>query len=226
MDEIIKKLSIAVIIPAYNEAEHIGSVLSRLPAFKEVIIVDDGSQDNTAELCCSLGYRVITHAVNRGKGRACITGAQNTTAEWCFFLDGDGQIDPADMLKMLPYCPDHDLIIGQRSGSVIPITRRIANFLLAWSVNVIYKTKFADVQSGLRGIRREQLLKMDLTENRYQFDVEILLRSLESGLRIMTVPITVSYKIGSRMPLKSAFNITGWFISYAFKYLRRKAFSR
>lgn len=221
----IKELSISVIIPAYNEANHIEAVLSRLPDFKQVIIVDDGSQDNTGEICRNLGYTVITHNINRGKTQACITGASQASEEWCFFLDADGQLYPEDLLKMIPFCPDNDVIVGERSGKEIPPVRRIANFLMAGCINVLYKTGFTDVQSGLRGIRRKLLLDMQFTGNRYQFEIEVVMKALEAGLRIARIPIEVSYLGGSRMPFKSALGNTRWFLGYAIQYIWRKLIS-
>jgi glycosyltransferase involved in cell wall biosynthesis len=220
----IKELSISLIIPAYNEANHIETVLSRLPDFKEVIIVDDGSQDNTGDICRNLGYTVITHQINQGKARACVTGASHASGDWCFFLDADGQLYPEDLLKLVPFCSDNDLIITQRSGKDIPPVRRMANFLMAASINVLYGTRFTDVQCGLRGIRRELLLKMELTASRYQFEIEVLMKALESKQRIAAIPIDVSYTVGSRMPFRSALNITRWFLGYAARRIRHKLF--
>jgi glycosyltransferase involved in cell wall biosynthesis len=222
----IKELSVAVIIPAYNEAGHIAAVLSRLSDFKQIIIVDDGSQDNTGDICRNLGYTVITHPVNQGKTQACITGAAHATEEWCFFLDADGQLYPEDLLKMIPFCQDNDLIVGQRSLKEIPPVRKAANFLMAGCINVLYGTKFTDVQSGLRGIRRKPLLKMKFTGNRYQFEIEVLMKALEARLRIATIPIEVSYQGGSRMPFKSALGNVRWFMGYTSGYIGRKLFSR
>lgn len=221
----LKKLSISLIIPTYNEANHIEAVLSRLPDFKQIIIVDDGSQDNTGDICRNLGYTVITHTINLGKTQACMTGASQASEEWCFFLDGDGQLYPEDLLKMVPFCSDSDVIVGERSGKDIPPVRRIANFLMAASLNVLYKIRFTDVQSGLRGIKRNLLLQMKLTGNRYQFEIEVLMKALEARLRITTIPISVSYQGGSRMPFKSALNNTRWFLGYVIQRYRRKVIS-
>jgi len=219
-----EKTPISVIIPVFNEARNVSSFLATLPDFHEVIIVDDGSQDNTGDICRSMGYRVITHEQNMGKAQACLTGASHATTEWCFFLDGDGQLDPQDIFKMLPFCSSHDLILGERSLTTIPFIRRGANLLAATTINMLFRTKFIDVQCGLRGIKRSQLLAMELTASRYQFEVEVLIRALEAGLRIAAVTITVSYYGGSRMPLKSAMAIVKWLTGYAIRRLWRNIF--
>jgi glycosyltransferase involved in cell wall biosynthesis len=221
----LEKTPISVIIPVFNEADHISSLLSTLPDFYETIIVDDGSQDGTGDICRSMGYKVITLEKNSGKARACLTGASHATTEWCFFLDGDGQLDPQDIFKLLPFCSSHDLILGERSLSTIPFIRRGANFLATTTINKLFGTKFTDVQCGLRGIKRNQLLIMELTGRRYQFEVEVLIRALEAGLRIAAVPITVSYYGGSRMPFKSAMAIVKWLSGYTIRRLWQSAFS-
>jgi hypothetical protein len=126
------------------------------------------------------------------------------------------------LIKLVPLCPDNDSIITQRSGRDMPPVRRIANFLIAASINVLYRTKFTDVQCGLRGIKRELLLNMDLTGNRYQFEIEVLMKTLEANMRIAAIPINVSYSGGSRMPFSSARHITRWFLGYAARRIQRK----
>ncbi|MCB1675684.1 MAG: glycosyltransferase family 2 protein, partial [Halioglobus sp.] len=158
----MKKVS--VVIPAKNEEQGLASLLPALreyyPEF-EVIVVDDGSADGTAQLCRDSGVRVISHPYSKGNGAAVKTGARAARGEYLVFMDADGQHDPADVGKLLYKMEEgYDLVVGARSGldSQASVVRWSANAfynrLASWMVN----RKIDDLTSGFRCVHRRKFL--------------------------------------------------------------------
>src|SRR5919112_883969 len=110
--------STSILIPAFNEADAIVSVVTALRAaaeWHEIIVVDDGSTDSTSEQARSAGAAVVRHPYNKGNGAAVKTGIRNATGEFVLIIDGDGQHKPEDAIRIVSRLGDYDLVIGARS---------------------------------------------------------------------------------------------------------------
>src|SRR5207249_5385462 len=120
----------------FNEAESIGPVLSALRAagaWQEILVVDDGSSDGTAERARAAGARVITHPYNKGNGAAVKSGIRAATGAYILIMDGDGQHSAADARRLVTYLGEYDLVVGARSpNGQASAPRRIGNRTLNW----------------------------------------------------------------------------------------------
>lgn len=199
----------SIIIPAYNEAETIGrAVVETVKAFTgfhhpfEVIIVDDGSTDETSAVVDQvLGQephvKKITHTTNLGKGAAVKTGALAARGEWILFLDADLSVMPASFRTFLPHLETADVLMGSRRviGSRIldpqPWYRdgigRLFNFCVRWYLRLPYR----DTQCGFKAFRLSscRTLFEALATTGWTFDVELLLRARKANLRIQELPV-------------------------------------
>lgn len=212
----------AVILPAYNEGKNISDVLSRVSGY-DVIVVDDGSTDNTTDITRSCGFEPLVLNKNSGKAVACMTGIKNSSRELNIFIDSDGQLNPDEIPIFIEALEDADIVIGERKMKDIPLQRRIANVFARIMIRTITGKKFNDVLCGFRGVRKGEFKKLKLEKNSYFFEAEMLIEASRKGLRIKTVPVSVSYKgassrrIGSRMPLHKSMKIALWLMKEAVK---------
>jgi len=182
-----------VVIPAYNEEKNITSVVSRLrkiSRYFDIIVVDDGSSDNTTDAAKMAGARVLTLKKNQGKANACIVGSKIARCEKIIFIDADLQHIPEDIPKFVSALESCDLAIGVRSMSRIPVQRRIANVV----ARRLVPGDFSDVLCGFRAVRKSCLKKMQFKGRGYEFEVEMLIFAKNHGLRIIEVPVNVSYE--------------------------------
>jgi glycosyltransferase involved in cell wall biosynthesis len=202
-------LDYTVVVPVYNEARHLERLLPRLlPLVPRVLVVDDGSIDETVSVARRLGARVARHERNRGKGAAVQTGLRNAETEAVVLMDGDGQHDPRDAPRLArELARGYDLVIGDRfSGELngTPLHRRTANDLIRW---LLAPTGVNDPLSGLRALRRSRFL--DLRESGYETEMEMVFRAHRAGLRIGSVPVRVGERVGSRA-LTDWLRPSGW----------------
>ena len=192
-------LPILALIPAYNESKLIGPVVQETTAQLPVLVVDDGSDDDTMQVAEKAGATVLRYAPNQGKGAALRAGFQwalDAGYEAVLTLDADGQHDPADISKFLGSYAEEpfDLIIGARSFQEMPLVRRVANSvgcrLLSWSLG----HKIHDNQSGYRLISRQLMERMLASpEHGFEFEVEMLVNCLLAELSLAWVPIRTIY---------------------------------
>jgi len=188
-----------VMIPAYNEEKHMGQVIQIAKKFLPVIVVDDGSVDNTEQISREAGAIVFKQIPNQGKGAALQRGFQECLAlgyEFVITLDADGQHNPNEITKFIEsyFTEKNDLIIGYRDFSKMPFVRRLANtiggWLFAWAIRIPIK----DNQSGYRLLSKELVIKiLDSNELGFEYEVEMIVRCVKSGLKIGWVPIQTIY---------------------------------
>ncbi len=188
-----------VLIPAYNEAGRITPVIQQALAFLPVLVVDDGSSDETAQQAQQAGAQVISYQPNKGKGVALKTGircALDDAYDFVITLDSDGQHDPQE-IPLFIKAFDHkrsDLIIGRRNFSKMPPTRRLANTLGTKLFSWATRKTIHDNQSGYRLIGRrlmQALLAAD--ETGYEFEVEMIVICLLRRYKLDWVPISTIY---------------------------------
>ena len=193
---------ISVIIPVFNEASNLGPLLERLRLVQlpaaEVIVVDDGSTDGSAEIAAKSGARVVRHPYNIGNGAAVKSGIRTARGRLLVLMDGDGQHRPEDIPKLLAEADRYRMVIGARAkGSRLRLHRYVANFV--YNVFASYVTKFRveDLTSGLRVLsRRDALRYIDLLPNTFSYPSTLTLAFLRSGLPVKYVPIQTLYRSG------------------------------
>ena len=191
---------ITAVIPTYNESEHIAKVVSDVSAHVPVIVVDDGSSDDTLNRLAPLDVDIVQHPTNLGKGEALKSGfraalAQNVDA--VITLDADGQHAPEDLPRFVEaYTKTRaSLIIGQRDFRQMPFSRRLANTLGQRTLHAALGKLIPDNQSGFRLIDRYLVEAMlDNGETGFEFEVEMILFCVAEKIAIEWVPIRTIYQ--------------------------------
>ena len=185
---------VSILIPAYNEGQSIGVVVAKIkklyPDF-EIIVVNDGSTDNTADMAKDAGALVYNHPYNIGNGAAIKSGIRFASGKILVFMDGDGQHDPQDIEKMLPNFPDYDMVVGARSkGHQASFGRALANRIYNWLASYVAKFPIQDLTSGFRAVRSEIAHNfLYLLPNTYSYPTTLTLGVLRSGRSVKYIPI-------------------------------------
>jgi glycosyltransferase involved in cell wall biosynthesis len=190
----MKRTDVSVIIPAYNEAETIRDVIIQVkeidPEF-EIIVVNDGSKDQTGELAREAGAIVYSHPYNMGNGASIKSGIRIASGDILVFMDGDGQHDPNDIAKMLQYFPEYDMVVGARSKtSQVSIFRGLGNRMLNWLAGYVAKFRVQDLTSGFRAVKAEIAQSLlYLLPNTYSYPTTMTLGVLRNGKSLKYLPI-------------------------------------
>lgn len=196
------KPRVVAVIPCYNTASHIAEVVTKvLPYIDQVIVVDDGSTDDTANVARKAGAQVISHDRNIGYGGAIKTGfreAQINGNDIIVTIDGDGQNNPNEIPSLLEPILEReaDLVIGSRflsNDHNMPSYRNFGIRVITWLWNVFSKTKVSDSQSGFRAYNKTLFKDLTLSENGMSVSIEILEKARRKGVTITGVPISCHY---------------------------------
>jgi glycosyltransferase involved in cell wall biosynthesis len=224
------KASVAVIIPAFNEAESIGAVVTELPRaiVDRVIVVDGGSTDATLQLAREAGAEAIE--VGRGYGRACLAGAQAAVgADILVFMDGDGADDPAGIATLVAPIEDgaSDFVIasrarGAREPGSMAWHQLLAGRMAGALTGLLYGVHYTDM-CAFRAIRRDTLLALGMHEMTYGWNLEMQMRVAQQALRVREVPVSYRRRFGGQSKvagslsgsLKAARNILSAFVRIA-----------
>lgn len=191
--------TVFALIPGYQEGPRIGQVVERAREHLPVVVVDDGSTDDTASRSEAAGATVLRQAPNAGKGTALRTGfhyALERGAAAVVTLDADGQHDPAEIPLFLAQfeATRPELIIGCRDFAAMPPIRRLSNTLGTWVFSTAVGRHVPDNQSGYRLVGRRLMdALLDSTEGGFEFEVEMIARCIALGLPLTTVPIRTIY---------------------------------
>jgi glycosyltransferase involved in cell wall biosynthesis len=198
-------MNVCLLVPAYNEARTIGQVVSSAcKIIDPVVVVDDGSQDDTAQIAQDSGAFVIKHQVNSGKGAALRTGFQYVLDhghDAVITMDSDGQHDVDDIPAFLEaFHTEGDngklgIIIGSRMQdiSTMPTIRKFTNKLTSFISSLLAHQELRDSQSGFRLISSDVLRAVELETSGYEMESELLIKASKSGFRITSVRIKTIY---------------------------------
>lgn len=201
-DALAAHRQVVVAIPAYNEDRFIGSVVLKVRRHVDVVlVVDDGSGDQTAAVAAAAGAEVIRHPTNRGKAAAINTAfqwARERRVDALVLIDGDGQHTPGEIPSLVaPVLQGTaDMVIGTRFGGVpsrIPGYRRAGQRLLTWLTNVTSGMTVSDSQSGFRAFSSRAVQQMHFESRRFALESEMQCIARSAGLRVTEVPITAIY---------------------------------
>ena len=197
----MKPSNISIIVPAFNEEEVIGSVVKSIhSAFpdSEIIVVNDGSTDNTAAELSKSGVIILNHDLNRGYGASLKTGARAATRDYVLFCDGDGQHSVEDVRRLINECDGYDLVVGARkSDSHQSFLRRPGKFIMSKYAEFLTRTKISDLNSGLRIFKRDALMRyLHLMPDGFSFSTTSTFTMIKSNRKYKYVPITVQKRIG------------------------------
>lgn len=197
-------MRVAVILPARNEADALGHVLTELPReqLHEVIVVDNGSTDATAEVARRHGARVVVEPIP-GYGRACLAGiaALDASTDAIAFMDADHSDYPEELPQLLAPIAEGraDLVIGSRvhhaqPGSLTP-QQRFGNRLACWLMRACFGARYTDL-GPFRAIRRDALARLAMRDRAFGWTVEMQAKAARRGLRIVEVPVRYRPRIG------------------------------
>lgn len=202
MESTVTDRKFSIVIPAKNEADNLAGLLPSLtqmyPA-AEIIVVNDGSSDNTVEICQRQKVQVITHQYSKGNGASIKTGARAASHDLVVFMDGDGQHQPQDVGRLLQAMESSmDMVVGARGNeSQASLGRLIANSVYNKLSSWISGHKIQDLTSGFRAVRREKFLKfLYLLPNGFSYPTTCTMAFFRAGYSVAYIPIVTAERQG------------------------------
>ena len=206
-------IKISIVIPAFNEGKVIGSVLENLLKVKkdgwEIIVVDDGSRDDTFDIASAFtSVLVIKHVANKGYGAALKTGIKNSSAEFIVTLDADGQHNPEYIKELLLNLNGYDMVATYRTPLIhSSLWRMPGKWLIGALANYLMRTKIPDLNSGLRIFKKEVVSQyLHLCPNGFSFSTTITLTLICEGYDVKFIPMRAQRRIGkSSVSVKTGF---------------------
>jgi glycosyltransferase involved in cell wall biosynthesis len=221
-------MNVCALIPAFGEAATIAEVVTRVrPHVAAIVVVDDGSPDETAARATAAGAEVLRHAQNLGKGHAIRTGLAHVLARpftHVLLMDGDLQHRPEDVPKLLAAAAmtDADLVVGERvfDKSQMPRSRYYSNTIGSRALSSFIGSTIRDSQSGFRLIRCDALRGLTLTATGYEIETEMLIKLARRGIRMTSVPVALSYGAKSKLrPIRDTTRTC--FLAVYYRFLSR-----
>jgi len=195
-------LSLAVFFPCHNEQDNVEAltikaleVLSAICDDFEVILINDGSSDRTAQIADGLArdhdaVKVIHHPVNRGYGGALQSGFRAATKEWVVYTDGDGQFDIGELPMLLDLIPQYDIVTCYRKNRQDSLLRRFNGWAWGRLINFFFKLKLRDIDCAFKLYRRDIFDHIQMESNGALIDAEILARAHRAGYSMTQIPVT------------------------------------
>ena len=194
--------AVSVVVPAFNEADGISEVVSALAQagpWHEIIVVDDGSIDATAERAAAAGAVVVRHPYNKGNGAAVKSGIRRATGEFVMIIDGDGQHRADDARRIVSRLGEYDLVIGARAATTqATLPRRLGNGMLNGFASYLTGRSIPDLTSGFRGARRECLREfLHLLPNGFSTPTTTTLAFIKAGYNVTFEPTEARQRVGN-----------------------------
>jgi glycosyltransferase involved in cell wall biosynthesis len=192
------KKSLFVVIPAYNEERYIAGVIKKTKKYTDnILVVDDGSADKTADTAENTGVTVLRHVINLGKGAALKTGAEYALtkgAKKLVFIDADGQHKPEDIPRFVEALKDTDVVFGSRKlNKKMPFLLKFGNAFINKISELLFRIKLRDTQSGFRAMTATAYKKIRWNSNSYSVESEMVARVGKKGLKYQEIDIQTIY---------------------------------
>jgi glycosyltransferase involved in cell wall biosynthesis len=193
---------VSIVIPAYNEGPVIGTVVAALSAagpWREIIVVDDGSADETCARASAAGATVVRHPYNKGNGAAVKSGIRKASGDYVLIVDGDGQHSPDDARRLVARLGEYDLVIGARSRSTQATqARRFGNSALNGFASYLTGRDIPDLTSGFRAARRECFREfLHLLPNGFSTPTTTTLAFIKAGYNVAFEPAEARPRVGN-----------------------------
>lgn len=193
----ISENKISIIIPVYNEADTVTDIVLQLRSLYpdvEIIVINDGSTDDSAAMATNAGAFVYSHPYNIGNGAAIKSGIRIASGDIIVFMDGDFQHDPKDIGTMLEYFPDYDMVVGARAmGDQASLGRALGNKIYNWLASYVAKFYIKDLTSGFRAIKSDIARQfLYLLPNTYSYPTTLTLGVLRNGRSVKYIPIKMN----------------------------------
>lgn len=194
--------AVSIVIPAYNEGAVIADVVASLTAaaaWREIIVVDDGSADDTSAHAAAAGARVVRHPYNKGNGAAVKSGIRSAAGDYVMIVDGDGQHHGDDAVRLAARLGEYDLVIGARSGlTQATQARRLGNGALNWLASYLTGREIPDLTSGFRAARRDYLREfIHLLPNGFSTPTTTTLAFIKAGYNVTFEPAEARPRVGT-----------------------------
>jgi glycosyltransferase involved in cell wall biosynthesis len=198
---------VALILPALNEEEALAATLDALSGHKlaQLIVVDNGSTDRTAEVARGHGAQVVVES-RAGYGQACLAGiaALDPGIDLVAFMDADGSDDPSDLARLVAPIErgEADLVVGsrvvgKRESSALAPLQRFGNWLAAGLLGLLYNARYTDL-GPFRAIRRDGLARLEMRDTNFGWTVEMQIKAHQCGLRVLEIPVGYRRRRGGR----------------------------
>jgi glycosyltransferase involved in cell wall biosynthesis len=189
--------AVLIALPAFNEGDHIGSMVIRAKQFGQILVVDDGSSDDSVKVAEFVGAEVIRHEANKGYGATIKHILREASRKGCdvlVILDADGQHNAQEIPNLVSSILEgYDLVIGSRNQREIPKYRYVGQKILSFFTNSVSSGKIKDTQSGFRAFSRKAIESLQLKEDGMAISSEMSAEALRIGLRVKEVPVSVKY---------------------------------
>ncbi len=198
--------SVSIIIPAYNEEKGLSRTLGGIVKVAgekgwEVIVIDDGSTDGTADVVREMGARLVSHPYNKGYGASLKTGIRNAKGDIVVMMDSDGQHDHRGIEKLLSFAGEYDMVVGARSRDVW--VRAPGKKLLSYVANYLSGHKIPDLNSGFRAFRKETVKEfLHIAPSGFSFTTTITLAFFRAGYSVKYIPIEAEKRVGRASNVK------------------------
>lgn len=210
-------VDVAVIVPAHNEAPGIETLTRQLRALTEhVLVIDDGSTDDTARIAERSGVNVLRHPARLGKGAAIRDGflwSLDRPVAWVALIDGDNQHTVTDLKRLAAFARQSgcDLALGQRPFTrAMPFERRVTNFLMSTVIRMVTRRAIADSQCGLRVITAAAARRLVPTSTGFEVESEMIIRAARLGMTMGLLPIETLYPPGWKSSIRPVGDLFRW----------------
>lgn len=228
-------MKLSIVVPVYNEEKNILLLLNKIKSSiskdDEIIVVEDGSSDDTLKVVKTFDCKIIEHDINLGKGRSLIDGLNEVKGDIVVFIDGDGQDDPSEIPKLIKGIEQgYDFVIGSRfvpeenkiykkryDQKALSPVNYVGNKVLTIMLNTLFSLNIYDSQSGFKCFKSEKIKSLNLKSQRYEIETEIIIKSKKNKFKILEVPV---YRYERENGVSNLFDIPFGRLKFTLRVLR------